>query len=79
MEAMLEVIAESLLQRHAIEIRGFGTFYTKIRKPRPARNPRTGKVVMLPKRWVAIFKLNSDIKLQIQNAHKAKENHASDK
>ena len=38
-EEFLAVIADTLVGNHSIEIRGFGTFLTKVRKPRPARNP----------------------------------------
>jgi len=49
-----------------IEIRGFGTFYTKKRKPRPARNPKTGEVVPLYERRVPLFKFSSDIKKRVR-------------
>jgi nucleoid DNA-binding protein len=41
-EEFLETISKYLEANKTIEIRGFGTFYAKIRKPRPARNPKTG-------------------------------------
>lgn len=40
----------------AVELRGFGTFHTKIRKSRPAQNPRTLEKVMLPRRRVMLFR-----------------------
>jgi nucleoid DNA-binding protein len=48
-----------------IEVRGFGTFYTKKRKPRPARNPKTGQVVPLYERIVPLFKFSSDLKKRV--------------
>lgn len=39
-----------------IELRGFGVFKSKSRKPRMARNPKTGELVPLEKRFVPLFK-----------------------
>ena len=39
-----------------IELRGFGVFKYKSRKPRMARNPKTGELVPLDKRYVPVFK-----------------------
>ena len=39
-----------------IELRGFGVYKSKSRKPRMARNPKTGELVPLEKRFVPIFK-----------------------
>ncbi len=64
-EELLETISVILEDGHSIEIRGFGTFYTKERKPRPARNPRTGDVVPLQKRVVPLFKYSSQLKKKI--------------
>ena len=46
--------------RH-IELRGFGTFYPKVRKARPARNLQTGEVVPLPQRLVALFRFSPEV------------------
>ncbi len=39
-----------------IELRGFGVFKHKNRKPRMARNPKSGEPVALDKRYVPVFK-----------------------
>lgn len=64
-EELLETISEILEEGKNIEIRGFGTFYTKVRKPRPARNPKTGEVVPLLRRVVPLFKYSSEVKKKI--------------
>lgn len=69
-EELLDSIAKILEEGKTIEIRGFGTFYTKERKPRPARNPRTGDVVPLGKRRVPLFKYSSELKKKISTALK---------
>ena len=64
-EDLLEAISGFLCTGKTIEIRGFGTFYSKVRKPRPARNPKTGEVVPLLRRVVPLFKYSSDLKTKI--------------
>lgn len=57
-----------------IELRGFGVFKHKSRKPRMARNPKTGELVPLDKRYVPIFKpspeflgkVNESMKIQLE-------------
>ena len=39
-----------------IEIREFGVFKIKTRKPRTGRNPKTGEIVQVPERKVCVFK-----------------------
>ncbi|MBN1306269.1 MAG: integration host factor subunit beta [Chitinispirillaceae bacterium] len=64
-EELLQTIAHILEEGKCIEIRGFGTFYSKVRKPRPARNPKTGEVVPLLRRVVPLFKYSSELKKRI--------------
>jgi len=67
-EEFLETIAQILEENKTIEVRGFGTFYTKVRKPRPARNPKTGEIVPLPRRVVPLFKYSSELKKKITDS-----------
>jgi nucleoid DNA-binding protein len=62
---LLEIISEFLERDEIIELRGFGTFYRKMRKPRLARNPRTGEGVPLLKRLVPLFKYSKELKASI--------------
>lgn len=64
-EELLQTVGKILEEGKSIEIRGFGTFYTKERKPRPARNPKTGEVVPLHRRVVPLFKYSSELKKKI--------------
>ncbi len=41
-------IIETLVEKGRIELRNFGVFEVKKRKPRQARNPRTGERVVVP-------------------------------
>ena len=67
-EELLQTIGKILEDGKSIEIRGFGTFYTKVRKPRPARNPKTGEVVPLLKRVVPLFKYSGELKRKITSS-----------
>ena len=55
-EAFLNAVKQALANGEHIEIRGFGTFKVRHRKPRLARNPRTGESVRVPARDVPVFK-----------------------
>lgn len=63
MDEFLRVVGDELQIGHTIEIRGFGTFLTRKRQPRPARNPRTGEVVPLGERRVPLFKFSTELRL----------------
>ena len=43
-----DAIVETLLEERRIELRNFGVFEVKRRKPRKARNPRTGETIKIP-------------------------------
>ncbi len=46
-ELVFKHLANALVQDQRIEIRGIGTWAVKTRKPRLARNPRTGEKVQV--------------------------------
>jgi len=64
-EEFMKVVTDLLEAGRMIEIRGFGTFYSKERKPRPARNPRTGEVCPLGHRRVPLFRFSPDVRLHV--------------
>jgi len=72
-EQFMKVISEMLYDDQVIEIRGFGTFYTKERKPRPARNPRTGEICPLGRRQVALFRFSPDVRCHINDMPELRE------
>jgi integration host factor subunit beta len=47
-DAMFDGIVRSLRTGEKVEIRGFGSFRTRERKPRMGRNPKTGAAVSVP-------------------------------
>lgn len=64
-DAFLNAVKQALANDHHIEIRGFGTFKVRRRKPRLARNPRTGDSVRVPSRAVPVFKPSRLFKTQV--------------
>ena len=55
-QSVFDGITETLVQEGRIELRNFGVFEVKKRKPRNGRNPRTGENVKVPARMVVTFK-----------------------
>jgi nucleoid DNA-binding protein len=55
-QRVFDAITETLVQEGRIELRNFGVFEVKKRKPRKAYNPRTGEKVKVPARMVVTFK-----------------------
>jgi nucleoid DNA-binding protein len=49
-------ITETLLHEGRLELRNFGVFEVKQRRPRRARNPRTGQAVEVPAKRVVTFR-----------------------
>lgn len=72
-EEFMKVVSEMLEAGKMIEIRGFGTFYAKERKPRPARNPRTGEICPLGLRRVALFRFSPDVRLHVHEMPELRE------
>ena len=55
-QSVFDGITETLLNDGRIELRNFGVFEVKKRRPRKARNPRTGENVSVPAKLVVTFK-----------------------
>jgi nucleoid DNA-binding protein len=54
-QMVLDGITEVLVTEGRLELRNFGIFEMKSRKPRKARNPKTGETVMVPARKAVTF------------------------
>ncbi len=55
-QQVFDGIVETLLTERRLELRNFGVFKVKERKPKKARNPHTGEAVEVPARLVVTFK-----------------------
>lgn len=62
-----DAIVETLLSEGRIELRNFGVFEVKRRKPRKARNPRTGDRVDVPPKSVVTFKPGKEMEEKIRD------------
>lgn len=56
MDALFQTLGEVLAGGGRLAVSGFGTFETKERPARTARNPRTGETMPVPASTVAVFK-----------------------
>ena len=74
-EEIVEIVFESMSQAledlNRIEIRGFGSFVAKERKPRKGRNPRTGEQVDVPRKWVPFFTVGKELRERINKEPEA--------
>jgi integration host factor subunit beta len=55
-DLLLECIIEALQAGDKVELRGFGSFRRRDRRPRLGRNPKTGEVVAVSAQTVPFFK-----------------------
>jgi integration host factor subunit beta len=67
---------KSLKAGDKIEIRGFGSFRTRQRKPRIGRNPKTGARVDVPAKTIPYFKPSKELK-DLVNTHLSAESSAA--
>ncbi len=68
-ETIFESVVRSLRAGDKIEIRGFGSFRTRQRKPRVGRNPKTGDRVEVPAKKIPYFKPSKELKDLVNTFH----------
>jgi len=61
-DILLETMAQGLEDERRIELRGFGSFSIRSRKPRNTKNPRTGQVMDIPPRRTLHFTMSKSLK-----------------
>jgi integration host factor subunit beta len=67
-EVVIDTIFESISRALAqpedgkVELRGFGSFRVRRRRPRQGRNPQTGNPVQVPAKCVPYFKPGKELK-----------------
>lgn len=71
-DGVFSSIITSISNGKRIELRGFGVFKYKSRKPRMARNPKTGELVPLEKRFVPVFKPSPEFLHKVNETMKSK-------
>ena len=65
--AILDQIVSAMERRERVELRGFGAFSVRVRRPRSGRNPRSGAVVDVAEKAVPYFKMGKEIRGRLNN------------
>tara|TARA_B100000242_G_scaffold127728_1_gene90111 strand:+ start:238 stop:516 length:279 start_codon:yes stop_codon:yes gene_type:complete len=66
-DTLFNSVSKALKDGDRVELRGFGTFSTKIRNARIGRNPKTGEPVAIPKKKLAFFKMGKSMRERINS------------
>jgi integration host factor subunit beta len=66
-------IIDTSEKERRIELRNFGVFEVKQRKPRTGRNPRTGEPVSVPAKFVVTFKPGREMEERVGQIRALKE------
>ena len=69
-ETIFDSVVRALRAGDKIEIRGFGSFRIRQRKPRIGRNPKTGAKVDVPAKRVPYFKPSKELRDLVNPAEK---------
>jgi integration host factor subunit beta len=67
-DLLLTSIVEALQAGDKVELRGFGSFRRRARRPRQGRNPKTGAAVEVPAQVVPFFTAGKQIRTRL-NPH----------
>tara|TARA_B100001123_G_C15070209_1_gene931299 strand:- start:598 stop:885 length:288 start_codon:yes stop_codon:yes gene_type:complete len=65
-KTIISSMIKSLKKGERIEIRGFGSFSLRYRKPRVGRNPKSGQSVNIEERYVPHFKPGKSLKERVK-------------
>ena len=66
-DTLFNTITKALKDGDRVELRGFGTFSTKLRNARIGRNPKTGEPVAIPQKKITFFKMGKSMKERINS------------
>ena len=66
-DTLFNCVTKALKDGDRIELRGFGTFTTKMRNARIGRNPKTGEPVAIPQKKMPFFKMGKSMKERINS------------
>lgn len=64
---IFDSMADAIKRGERIELRGFGSFEVRERKPRMGRNPKSGAQVKLQERKVPFFKTGKELRMMVDN------------
>ena len=66
-DALFDAIRDALINHKYIELRGFGSFLVKERKPRTAWNPKTGEKIKVGMKYIPYFKPGTILKQAVMD------------
>ena len=66
-DTLFNCVTKALKDGDRVELRGFGTFTTKLRNARIGRNPKTGDPVAIPQKKMPFFKMGKLMKERINS------------
>jgi integration host factor subunit beta len=66
-ETIFGCMTDALARDERIEIRGLGSFVSKIRESREGRNPKTGDKVSVPKKRTPFFTVGKELKERVND------------
>ena len=66
-DTVFNCVTKALKDGDRVELRGFGTFTTKLRNARIGRNPKTGDPVAIPQKKMPFFKMGKSMKERINS------------
>jgi len=67
-EAVLDMVAETLVEGEPVKLSSFGSFVLRDKKGRVGRNPKTGEEVPIEPRRVLVFKPSQVLKDRVDTA-----------
>lgn len=67
-DTIFECMTDALTRDERIEIRGFGSFVSKIRDSREGRNPKTGDKVPVPRKRTPFFTVGKELKERVNDS-----------
>jgi len=66
LDSFISIIRKHIIAGRTVQIRGFGTFTSKMATGRPVMNPGTGQKLWMDPHRRAVFKFSRDIKLALR-------------
>ena len=63
---LVRLISDSLLEKNRVEIRGFGSFSSRYRSVRLARNPKTGTTITVGSKFYTYFRPSKLLKQEVK-------------
>jgi integration host factor beta subunit len=66
-DIIFDSMTDAIKRGDRIELRGFGSFEVRERKPRMGRNPKSGAEVKLQERKVPFFKTGKELRIMVNN------------